>query len=54
MPNVVGLSPADAVRVIEEAGLQVEIQHEGNIVHSQFPAPDTELSKNSIVMIDLQ
>jgi len=52
MPNVLGLSIWEAVKVLEEAQLQVEIQGENQIVYSQFPSPNTELSVNSIVMID--
>ena len=52
MPNVVGMDVNSAINTLEDLGLQVEIQNEGEIIRSQFPAPDTELSKKSIVMID--
>ena len=52
MPDVMGLSIWDAVRLIEESGLQVEIQGDKDTVVSQYPAPDIEISINSIVMIE--
>ena len=52
MPNVVGMDVNSAINTLEDLGLQVEIQNEGEIIRSQFPAPDTELSKKSIVMIE--
>jgi len=52
MPNVVGMDLYKAINTLEGIGLQVEIQGESNMVLSQFPSPETELTINSVVMID--
>lgn len=54
MPDCVGLSIYDAVDRCENVGLQVEIQGDSDIVKSQFPAPDSEVIKNGIVLIDTE
>jgi stage V sporulation protein D (sporulation-specific penicillin-binding protein) len=51
MPNVLGLNLFDGVKVLEEKGLQVEIQGEGSIIKNQFPACDECISVNSVVVI---
>ena len=51
MPNVLGLNLFDGVKVLEEKGLQVEIQGEGSIIKNQFPACDECISVNSVVAI---
>ena len=51
MPNVIGKDVDNAINIIENIGLQVEIQGEGDVVISQFPIVDTEVIKNGIVMI---
>ena len=54
IPNVVGKEVYDAINILEGLGLQIEVQGDGgNIVKMQFPSPDTEISINSVVMIDL-
>ncbi|MBO7218418.1 MAG: PASTA domain-containing protein [Clostridia bacterium] len=52
MPNVVGLRVEDAIFVLEKNGLYVEIQGEGSVVTKQLPAPNVELNKRSVVLID--
>lgn len=52
MKNVVGMNIYDAVRELEELNLQVEIQGENEIVYSQFPMPNQNISVGSVVMID--
>jgi stage V sporulation protein D (sporulation-specific penicillin-binding protein) len=52
MPNVVGLRVEDAIFVLEKNGLYVEIQGEGGVVTKQLPAPNVELNKRSVVLID--
>lgn len=52
MPSVVGQDVEKAIRQIEAAGLQVEIQGEGNIVVGQFPNAAVEVVVNGIVMIE--
>ncbi len=54
MPDCVGLNIYDAVAKCESVGLQVEIQGDGKIIKSQFPAPSSEVIKNGIVMIDTE
>jgi len=53
MPDVVGLDINAAINAIESAGLQVEVQGDGDTVYSQFPSPNTQISINSVVMIDM-
>jgi len=54
MPDVVGKDVYSAINLIESLGLQFEVQGEvGEIVYSQFPSPGTDVSKNSVVMIDI-
>lgn len=50
MPDVVGLSAADAVKLLEDAGLGVETVGEGNVI-SQTPSPRTEIAVNDTVLI---
>ena len=54
MPDCVGMSIYDACAKCESIGLQVEIQGDNDMVKSQFPAPNTEIIKNGIVMIDTE
>lgn len=54
MPDMVGMDVYSAINLLESLGLQFEIQGGlGDVVYSQFPSPDTLVSKNSVVMIDL-
>lgn len=53
MPNVIGQNVYDAIRFIEEVGLQVEVQGEGEMVVNQFPIPNSSVTKNGVVMIEL-
>lgn len=52
MPSVIGLDIYKAINVLEELGLQVEVQGEGGIVVEQFPVENTEVISNGIVMIE--
>lgn len=52
MPSVIGLDVYDAVRVLENMGLQVEIQGDSDMVISQFPKSGQEVVVNGIVMIE--
>lgn len=51
MPNLIGESVDDAISELNELGLQVEVQGEGDVVLFQLPPEGTMLSKNSIVVI---
>lgn len=51
MPDVMGLGIYDAVEMLEESGLQVEIEGSGSMVTSQFPYSGVEVIKNGIVVI---
>ena len=53
MPNVVGYSLSKAVAIIKNLGLQYEVAGEGGIVNSQYPAPNTMLFKNGIVVLEV-
>ena len=53
--NLIGKNIWKAVDDLEKLGLQVEIQgNQGEIVLSQFPKPNVSISKNSIVMLNLE
>ena len=52
MIDCVGMNVYEALSELEKIGLQVEVQGEGDYVCSQFPAPNSEVVKNGIVMID--
>lgn len=51
MPNVIGLNIYSAVDMLENVGLQVEIEGEGKTVIDQFPYEGIEVIKNGIVAI---
>ena len=51
MPNLIGKNIYQAINELDEIGLQYEVQGEDNIVNTQFPAPNTEVAINSVVMI---
>lgn len=51
MPNLVGMSLSQAVAKITNLGLQYELDGENGVVTNQYPAPDTKLYKNGIVVI---
>ena len=53
MPKLLGLNVFAAERVLEEVGLQFEIQGEGDVVVNQFPIAETEIIKNGVVMIEV-
>ena len=52
MPSVVGCDIYEAINVLENLGLQVEIQGDGCYVTSQFPMENTEVIYNGIVMVE--
>ncbi|MBE5757629.1 MAG: PASTA domain-containing protein [Clostridiales bacterium] len=52
MPNVIGLNVYDAENILNECGLQFEIQGSSEMVVNQFPMADVSISKNSVVMIE--
>ena len=51
MPNLVGENIYKGLNALEDLGLQVEIQGDGDMIFSQYPMPDVEISKNSVVMV---
>ena len=51
MPNLVGKSLSQAVGIIKNLGLQYELEGEGGVVISQYPAPTTLVYKNGIVVL---
>lgn len=51
MPNAIGLNIYSAVDMLENVGLQVEIEGEGKTVIDQFPYEGIEVIKNGIVAI---
>ena len=51
MPNLVGMSLSKAVATVTNLGLQYELDGEGGMVTNQYPAPDTKVYKNGIVVI---
>ncbi len=51
MPDVVGETPADAVAILEKAGLHVELVGEGEVVVAQTPVPNSMVVKNDTVLI---
>lgn len=51
MLDVMGLGVYDAVELLEESGLQVEIEGSGSMVIDQFPYSGVEVIKNGIVVI---
>lgn len=52
MPNCVGLTIEQGISKCESVGLQVELQGENGLITNQFPAPETEVVKNGIVMLE--
>ena len=52
MPNLVGMSLADAVTSLIEVGLSYEIGGGGSIVVEQFPPPNITLKKGTVVQIN--
>ena len=52
--NVIGKNIYDAVDIIEDVGLQVEIEGSGSVVIDQFPYENAEVVKNGIVAIKTQ
>ena len=51
MPDLMGLNIYDAINVLEEVGLQCEIEGDGDIVINQYPYSNVEVIKNGIVVI---
>ncbi len=51
MPNLVGLSLAQAVKILKENQLFYEIDGEGEFVLDQLPPPQTELAKGSTIVL---
>ena len=51
MPNVVSLNVEEAIKILEELELYVEVDGEGDIVTSQLPPAGTKLYKNQTVII---
>ena len=51
MPNLVGLSLAQAVKVLKENQLFYEIDGEGEFVLDQLPPPQTEIAKGSTIVL---
>ena len=51
IPNVTNLSLADAVAALEQTGLFVEIDGEGEQVKGSFPVYDTIIKKGEPVVL---
>lgn len=51
MPDLIGKNIYDAINILEDLNLQVEIEGEENIVTYQYPKDGVEVSVNSVVMI---
>lgn len=51
MPNLVGLSLAQAVKILKENQLFYEIDGEGEFVLDQLPPPQTEIAKGSTIVL---
>ena len=51
MPNLVGLSLAQAVKVLKENQLFYEIDGEGEFVLDQLPPPQAEIAKGSTIVL---
>ncbi|MBR4124062.1 MAG: PASTA domain-containing protein, partial [Clostridia bacterium] len=51
MPNLVGKSLSEAVGMVTNLGLQYELDGEGGTVKAQYPAPNTMMYKNGIVVL---
>ncbi len=50
MPEVIGMDAAEAVAVLEKAGLNVELCGEGKVI-STTPAPFTKVPKGDVVLV---
>ena len=51
MPFVEGKSLAEAIALIKEAGLQYEIDGDGEYISAQLPPAGTTLTKGTMVQI---
>ena len=51
MPNLVGLSLAQAVKILKENQLFYEIDGESEFVLDQLPPPQTEIAKGSTIVL---
>jgi len=51
MPHLIGKNVYEAINELEKLGLQYEVQGEGDFISTQFPAPNTNVAVNSVVMI---
>ena len=54
MPSLIGMNIYTAIRVLEELGLQVEVQGEGDMVVSQYPKEGTQVVVNGVVMVNCE
>ena len=54
MPSLVGLNIYEGIRELENLGLQVEVEGDGDIIYSQYPMPSTLISKNSVVVVSCE
>ena len=51
MLDVIGLSPSEAVKRLNECGLIVETDGEGDTVVSSTPIPQTVVEKGDVVLV---
>ena len=51
MPQVVGLSLANAVAELKKVGLEYEIDGDGSIITKQLPPAGTKIYKGSVVLL---
>jgi len=51
MPNVVDLTITEAKKVLEELGLEVEVNGEGEVVTEQLPKKGIQINSGSKVTI---
>ena len=54
MPDVEGLSLADALSLIKKAGLECEIAGDGEFITKQLPPAQTNLAKGTIVLLSTE
>ncbi len=51
MPNVIGMNVQEAKKVLEELGLEIEINGEGQMVTEQLPKKGIKVNKGTKVTI---
>ena len=51
MPNVTGITVTEAKKILQDLGLELEINGEGQIVTDQLPKKGIQINSNSKVTI---